>query len=146
MNSKAQSADRPIHLVLVGIPIALLIATIAFELAHLETGNAVFYRAAMIANIAGVVAAVLAVIPAATGVKHAVLNSLTVALFALSAVMLVRSYGTGELYVHLPIALGMLGLVAMTYAGTLGYALPNRVRAARVSRGYAARNLGTASS
>ncbi len=111
----------------VGIPIVLFIATLVLELAHLETGTAFFYQAAMVATIAGVVMAMVAVVPAATGVKHAVLNSITVALFAISAVLLLRSYSNGELYVHLPLAFGMIGLVAMTYAGALGYALPNRL-------------------
>ena len=142
MNRKAENADRPLHPILVAIPVVLFIATLAFELAHLETGNASFYRAAMFANIAGVVMAVVAVVPAATGVKHAVLNSLTVALFALSAVLLLRSYGNGELYVHLPLAFGMFGLVAMTYAATLGNELPARLTAARSTRRFA-RDLGT---
>lgn len=128
----------------VGIPIALFIATVVFELAHLETGNAFFYQAAMVATIAGVVVAMVAVVPAATGVKHAVLNSITVALFAISGVLLLRSYSTGELYVHLPLAFGMIGLVAMTYAGALGYALPNRLRASSSSPGFASRNFGAA--
>lgn len=144
MNSKARNADRPVHPVVVGIPLALFIATIVFELARLETGNGFFFTAALTANIVGVVMAMLTVIPNATGVKHAVLNSLTVGLFAISAVLLVRSYGTGELYVHLPLAFGMLGLVALAYAGTLGYALPNRLRAADSSRGFSARNFNTA--
>ncbi len=144
MNSKAQIAGHPIHPMLVGIPIVLFIATIVFELAHLETGNASFFHAAMIANIAGVVMAVLAVVPSAIGAKHAVLNSLTIALFAVSAVLLVRSFGTGELYVHLPLAFGMVGIVALTFAAAIGYALPNPLFAARTPRGLAARNLGPA--
>lgn len=141
MKSKAHDADRPIHPLLVGIPIALLVVTIAFELAHLETGNDFYFRAAMVANIVGVLAALIAVVPAATGAKHALLNSLTVSLFASSAALLVRSYYTGELYVHLPLALGMLGIVAMTFAGALGYALPEVLGAARPSRGGLAARL-----
>lgn len=144
MNSKAQFEGHPIHPLLVGIPIVLFIATIAFELAHLETGNATLYHAAMIANIGGVVIALFAVVPSAIGAKHAVLNSLTIALFAISAVLLVRSFGTGELYVHLPLAFGMMGIVALTFAAALGYALPNPLFAARSPRGLAARNFGAA--
>lgn len=140
MTSKAELDDLPIHPLLVSIPIVLFVATLVFEVAHLQTGNAFFYRAAMFANIVGVVSAVFVVIPGATGVKHSVLNSITVSLFAASAVLLVRSYGTGELYVHLPLAFGMLGIVALTYAGAL-YALPNRLLAALPSRRIATRTL-----
>jgi hypothetical protein len=90
------------------------------------------------------VMAFVAVVPGAVGIKHAIFNSLTVALFAVSAVLLLRSYNNGELYVHLPLAFGMIGLVAMTYAGFLGYALPNRLRAGDSSRALPVRKLGTA--
>ncbi|MBA3457779.1 MAG: hypothetical protein H0T42_32150 [Deltaproteobacteria bacterium] len=142
MKRNERDPGQPIHPVLLGAPLALFVATIALQLALLQTGNTFYFRAAMIANITGVVIAMIAVIPNATGVKHAVANSLTVALFAASSVLLLRSYSTGDLYVHLPLALGMIGIVAMASAATLGYALPDVLRSTRSSRALARRNLG----
>src|SRR5215217_4229015 len=101
MNHKAPIVGRPLHPVLVAFPITLFVATIALELAHIGTQDAFYYRAAMIANITGVLAALLAVIPGAvdlfslpnrsrariTGDRHALLMMLTTLLFAISAVV-----------------------------------------------------------
>lgn len=47
---------------LVGFPIALFAATIGLELAYIGTQDVFYFRAAMVANIAGVIAALAAVI------------------------------------------------------------------------------------
>lgn len=157
MSNKAPSAGRPIHPMLVGFPIVLFVGTIGLELAHVGTQNAFYFRTAMFANIAGVMMALLAVIPAAidlaalpagseqraTAVKHAVLNALTVAVFTISAMLLVRGYIAGTPDAHLPIALGMIGIVAMTYAGALGYALARNLHV-RTRPSFAPRTFGTA--
>jgi uncharacterized membrane protein len=142
MNSKARIAGHSIHPTLVGFPIALFTVTIGLELAHIGTQDAFYYRAAMIANVGGVMMALLAAIPGAmdlfalpkgsparaSGEKHALLNLLTTALFAVSGGMLYRGW-TGHvvdvslLDAHIPLAIGMVGFVAMAYAALLGYAL-----------------------
>jgi len=136
---------------LVGFPIALFTATIALELAQIGTHDAFYDRAAMVANIAGVVMALLAMIPGAidlvalpahsparaTGIKHAAFNLLTVAVFAISAVLLVRGFDS-----HIPLAFGMIGIVTMAYAGALGYALVHA--APRSRRALPARHFGAA--
>ena len=95
MYAKARIVGHPM---LVVFPIALFSMTIAAELVHIGTGDLFYFRAAMVANAAGVVMALVAAIPGAldlfslprssaaraTGLKHAVLNVLTIALFSVS--------------------------------------------------------------
>jgi len=143
MNRTANLGGRPIHPMLVGLPIALFAATIVLELAHIGTHDAFYYRAAMVANIAGVLTALFAAIPGAidlfslspgsparaTGIRHALLDLSKVALFAISGVLLFRGWTGRELAAldaHIPVAFGMIGIVSMTYAMALGYVLPRR--------------------
>lgn len=144
MNSKGPFAGRPVHPLLVAFPIALFVATIGLELAHIGTRDAFYFRAAMIANITGVFAALLAVIPGAVELfslpnrsrerlvanKHALLMMLTTVLFTVSAVVLYRSWSGRELVngeylldATIPLAFDMIGFVTMAAAGALGYAL-----------------------
>src|SRR3954464_4738146 len=106
MYSKARIAGHPIHPMLVGFPIALFTATIGLELAHIGTQDAFFYRAAMMANIAGLVMGALAAVPGPSdpwrlppqsrardlATQHALYNLLTLALFGVSGTMLVLGW------------------------------------------------------
>ncbi len=142
MYPKARIARHPIHPVLVAFPIALFTATLAAELAHVGTGDAFYFRAAMVANVTGVVMALLAAIPGAidlfalprgstaraAGMKHAALNLFTVALFAISGAILYHDWttklmvnGRYVLDAHVPLAFDVVGLVSMVAAGTLGW-------------------------
>lgn len=144
MYSKARIAGHAIHPMLVGFPIALFAATIGLELAYIGTHDIFYFRAAMVANIAGVIGALAAVVPGAIdyfalpaqsrarGVakQHALFNVLTVALFAASAVLLHRGWsgrrmveGVYVLDATIPLAIGTLGFVAMVSAAMLGWAL-----------------------
>jgi uncharacterized membrane protein len=144
MYSKARIAGHAIHPMLVGFPIALFSATIGLELAYIGTQDAFYFRAALVANIAGIVGALAAMIPGAIdffalpaqsrarGVarQHALFNLLTVGLFALSAALLYRGWsgrtmvdGVYALDATLPLAAGTIGFVSMVCAGMLGWAL-----------------------
>jgi len=144
MLSKARIAGHPIHPMLVGFPIALFTATIALELAHLGTGDAFFYRGAMMANIAGVVMALLAAIPGAIdryvlpnksrakdlANQHALFNLLAIGVYAVSAVMLYLGWrdrvmidGRYALDVTIPLAFDFVGFVSIVAAGMLGWSL-----------------------
>ena len=144
MLSKARIAGHPIHPMLVSFPIALFTATIALELAHIGTQDAFYFRAAMIANVAGVVMAVFAALPGLVDRsavpkesrarvlvnQHATFNLLTVGLYAASAVMLYLRWnnkmmvdGAYALDAHIPLAISMIGFVSMVSAGMLGWTL-----------------------
>src|SRR5678815_3431593 len=103
MYSKARVAGHPMHPMLVAFPIAFYTATVATLLAYIGTLEAFWYRVAMVANIAGIVTAVIAAIPGAidllalprqsraraTGLKHAGFNLIATLLFAVTAVVAV---------------------------------------------------------
>jgi uncharacterized membrane protein len=144
MYSKARIAGHPIHPMLVAFPIAFYTATVATLLAYVGTHESFWFRVAMVANIAGIITAVVAVIPGAidlfalpqgsraraTGLKHAGFNLLATGLFVISAVLLYRSWThrvmvDGE-YIFdatIPLAMAVIAWVSMIIAGSLGWAL-----------------------
>jgi uncharacterized membrane protein len=143
--SKASIAGHPIHPMLIAFPVALYTATVVTLLAFVGTADPFWYRAALYANIAGVVMAAVAVIPGlidlislprdsrarATGIRHAAFNVLALVLFVISAVLLYRNAGndlalrtrTYDLDVTAPLALSILGLLSTLAAGWLGWTL-----------------------
>jgi uncharacterized membrane protein len=164
MYSKARIAGHPIHPMIVGFPIAFYTATVATLLAYVGTHEAFWYRVAMIANIAGIVTALVAVIPGAidlfalpagsraraTGLKHAGFNLIATGLFVVTAMLLYRSW-THRMMVNgeylfeatIPLAMSVVAWVSMVIAGSLGWTLvqthhvgvkPAFIRADRPSR------------
>lgn len=144
MYSKARIAGHAIHPMLVGFPIALFTATIGLELAYIGTQDSFYFRAAMVANIAGVIAALAAVIPGAIDMfalpkesrargvarQHALFNVLTVGLFIASGALLYSNWsdrtmvnGAYALDATIPLAIDTIGLVSMVIAGMLGWTL-----------------------
>jgi len=144
MNSKARVAGRAVHPMFVGFPMALFVATVGLELAYTGSHDLFYVRAAMVANIAGVLAALVAIIPGAIdylaspqqsrakrlATAHALLDIVTVGLFTVSAVVLFRDYtgremveGADVLDATIPLALGVIGIVSLVSAAMLGYAL-----------------------
>lgn len=144
MYSKARVAGHPMHPMLVGFPIAFYTATVATLLAYIGTLEAFWYRVAMVSNIAGIVTAVIAAIPGAidllalprtsraraAGLKHAGFNLLATGLFAVTAVVVYRTWShrmmvDGE-YVFdatIPLAMSVVAWVSMVIAGSLGWTL-----------------------
>jgi uncharacterized membrane protein len=144
MYSKARVAGHPIHPMLVAFPIAFYTATVALLLAYVGTREAFWYRVAMIANLAGIVTAVIAVIPGAidlfslpassraraAGLKHAGFNLLATGLYAVTAFLLYRSWNhrvmiDGEYLFDatIPLAMSVVAWVSMVIAGSLGWTL-----------------------
>lgn len=164
MYSKARLAGHPIHPMIVGFPIAFYTATVATLLAYVGTQEAFWFRVAMVANIAGIVTALIAVIPGAidlfalpresraraAGLKHAGFNLVSTGLYAVTALLLYRSW-TNRMMVDgeylfeatIPLAMGVVAWVSMIIAGSLGWTLvqthhvgikPALIRADRPSR------------
>ena len=139
MHSKAQIGGHPIHPMLVALPIGMFVGTVGALLAHLATGDVFYYRAAMIANIVGVVGALIAAVPGAidlfhlpkgsparaTAGKHASVALLTVGLFSTSAAILYRNWHDHPelLSVTVPLAISVAGLLALLIVGMLGWTL-----------------------
>jgi uncharacterized membrane protein len=132
------------HPMLVAFPIAFYTATVATLLAYIGTLEAFWYRVAMVSNIAGIVTAVIAAIPGAidllalprtsrarvAGLKHAGFNLLATGLFAVTALVVYRTWNhrmmvDGE-YVFdatIPLAMSVVAWVSMVIAGSLGWTL-----------------------
>jgi len=144
MYSKAQIAGHPIHPMLVAFPIAFYTSTVGTLLAYVGTHEAFWFRVAMVANLAGIITAAIAVIPGAidlwslpatsrarrTGLKHAGFNALATGLFAVTAVLLYRSWthrvmidGTYVFDATIPLAMSVIAWISMMIAGSLGWTL-----------------------
>lgn len=131
---------------LVAFPVALYVATVVSLFTHIATDDPFWFRAALWANIAGVVMAavaavfglidLVAAVPAksrarVTGVRHAAFNVLALILFTASAITLYRNAssqfapapGVYELNVAAPLVLSILGLLSTGAAGWLGWTL-----------------------
>ena len=145
MYSKARIAGHPIHPMLIAFPVALYVATTVALFIHVGTHDVFWFRTALYCNIAGVVMAAVAAVPGlidlvslpsrsrarVTGLRHAAFNVLSLALFAISGVMLYRSSGWSlvpaeghyDLNVGGPLVLSVLGILSTVTAGWLGWTL-----------------------
>lgn len=144
MRTRARIAGHPLHPMLIAFPVALYVTTLVTLLVHVATGEPFWYRAAMWANIAAVVMAVVAAIPGvidllglprrsrarSTGIRHAAFNVLALVLFVVSAVILWSNAGGeaavapgAELDVAAPLVLSILGVLSTLAAGWLGWTL-----------------------
>lgn len=144
MYSKARVAGHAMHPMLVAFPIAFYTATVATLLAYVGTLEVFWYRVAMVANVAGVVTAVIAALPGAidllalprqsraraVGLRHAGFNLLATALFSVTAVVVVRTWshramvdGAYAFDATIPLALSVVAWVSMVIAGSLGWRL-----------------------
>jgi uncharacterized membrane protein len=144
MYSKARVAGHALHPMVNVFPIALYTSTVAALLVYLAARDIFYYRAALIACVAGLAMAILAAIPGAIdrfalprdsraraiAIEHASFAILTNGLFALCAVLLWRGWSTrmmvdGEYALHAaaPLAVGMVGMVGMVIARSLGWTL-----------------------
>ena len=164
MYSKARISGHAAHAMVVVFPIALFTSTVAMLLAYVRTRDAFYFRGAMIADIAGVITALIAMVPGAIDLlalpsgsrarelayRHAWGALLVTSVFAAAGGLLYRGW-TGRLMVSgrwaldptLPLALAVLGLVVLIGAATAGWTLvqthhvgikPARVHADRPSR------------
>lgn len=141
---KARGAGHPLHPMLVAFPLAFYTATVATLMVYIGTREVFWYRFAMVATLAGIATAVIAAIPGAidlcslprasrawaAGFKHAAFHLLATGLFALTAVVLYRTWTqrtmvAGEYLFDatIPLALSVVAWLAMVIAGSLGWTL-----------------------
>lgn len=145
MYTKARIAGHPLHPMLIAFPVALYVVTVVSLIVHASTQDIFWYRAALWANVGGVVMAAVAAVPGlidllglprrsrprSTAIRHAAFNVLALVLFATSAVMLWRNAGRTfnpangayELDITAPLALSILGVLSTLAAGWLGWTL-----------------------
>lgn len=139
MRSKAQIAGHPIHPMLVAFPIAFYTATLISFLIYRSNLDPFWFRMGFIANVAGVVCAVLAAIPGLidyttaipketaakkTATTHMILNVSSLLLFALN---LWLQYARWDQYEAPPLTnvviLPALGFLCTLGAGYFGWNL-----------------------
>jgi uncharacterized membrane protein len=136
MYSKAKIAGHPIHPMLIPFPIAFYTSTFLALVVHRATGDAFWYRAAIVANTAGVIMAVIAAIPgvidyvsgiprgshaSATGRNHALLNTAALLLFAINLGYIWDEWNEPVTHSGPAIVLSVLGLLATVGAGFFGW-------------------------
>ena len=145
MRSKAAISDHPIHPALIAFPVAFYTATVIALAIFQATDDLFWFRVGLVANIAGVVMAVVAAIPGAidlftavpagsparsTGLRHAALNLVALVLFAIGAILLWSEWrsdavlaGERPLEATTALVLTAIGLATTMVAGTLGWKL-----------------------
>jgi len=141
--SKAQIGGHPIHPMLVGFPIAFYTAGVAGLLVYAGTHDLFWFKASMVALFVGVAMALVAAVfgfvdlffgvprdtaARKTGVKHMVINVVSVAVFAGAALMMYSAWrgkpplpDHPELSYLAPLGLGIIGLLMTVVAGVLGW-------------------------
>ena len=147
MYSKARIAGHPTHPMVVVFPIALFTSTVALLLAYIGTSDSFYYRAAMLASLAGVITALIAMIPGTIDLlalpkpsrarelahRHASGALGVTGVYALVGGLLYRGWtgrvmvdGRWNLDATIPLALSVLGLVLLVSAAMAGWALVQR--------------------
>jgi uncharacterized membrane protein len=164
MYSKARIAGHAAHAMVVVFPLAFFAGTVALLLAYVGTRDAFYYRAALVADLAGVVTALVAMLPGSIdlyalprpsrarerAMRHASGALLVTGVFGVVGALLYRGWagrvmvnGRWDLDATLPLALAVIGLVVLVGAATAGWALvqthhvgikPARIHAYRPSR------------
>ncbi len=140
MESNARIGKHPIHPATVVLPIALYTMTVGALVAAVGSEDAFWYHFALVTDLVGVATALIASLPGAIdlvtlklrpavrtiGIGHAALNVSATLMFAISGLLLYRGWThreSFELEAAIPLAVAVVGFVAMVSAVMLGYAL-----------------------
>jgi len=138
MYSKVKIFGHPIHPMVVAYPIALYTSTFVALLLYQITGDALWFRVGLIANIAGVVMALVAAVPGfldwalgipggtrakGAGLTHMLLNVSALIVFALNALMLAGQWAVTQPSAGIGVILALVGLVLTVGAGFFGWTL-----------------------
>ncbi len=138
MQSKLKIFGHPVHPMLVAFPIAFYAATFAAYIAYQVTADIFWFRVGFVANVAGVVMAVIAAIPGLidwakaipndsqakqTGLIHMVLNTLSLLVFAVAAVINYNKWYESLPNLGSTLLLTGLGVISTLAAGFYGWTL-----------------------
>jgi len=137
------TTPRTVHPALIAFPIALYGATVIALLLHAVTGANGLYHVALYANVAGGVAALVALVPGyvdaanapafsstrETGLRHTAFNGLALLFFVASAAVIWKNGATNQaLGDVVPLLLGVVGLASIGVAGWYGKMMANAER------------------
>lgn len=137
MRSKITILGHPIHPMLIAYPIAFYTATLACYIIYAANRDPFFYKAAIAANIAGIIMAGVAAIPGVIdwlvgipggttawshGLLHMLLNVAAVVLFIINVILHAGTWNSPT-RVTVGIILSLLGVLCTVAGGFLGWIL-----------------------
>jgi uncharacterized membrane protein len=137
MYSKIKILGHPIHPMLIAFPVAFYTASLASFIAYNSSHDIFWFKVGYVANVAGVIMAVLAAIPGfidwlyipsdsdakKTGVFHLICNVVALLLFAINLWMLKGKWNDTNPDVGAALILTGAGFVITIIAGFLGWTL-----------------------
>jgi uncharacterized membrane protein len=128
------ASKHPVHQLLIALPLAAFALTIAALAGHAKTGDDAWYRGALIADLGGLVVALLATfeglgdaitmprftVERAASLRHAGVSLLGVILFAATATTIFNRYQGRAVGDVLPLVLAGAGFIAIACAAWYG--------------------------
>lgn len=135
MQSKVRLLGHPVHPMIVPFPIAFFTSTLICAIVYLTTKNTFWFRVEFIANCAGLVTAVAAVLPGlidwlvipteseakTTGLKHMVANGFSVGFFGANGAINYVYLHSAQPPAQSGFLLSLFGFLIMLYAGFKGW-------------------------
>ncbi len=135
MQSKVRLLGHPVHPMIVPFPIAFFTATLLCAIVYASTQNVFWFKVEFIANCAGFVMAVVAVLPGlidwisipmqhaakATGMKHMIANGFSVGFFGANAAVNYSYFNAAHPPMQSGVLLCSFGFLIMLYAGFKGW-------------------------
>lgn len=135
--SKVKVLDHPVHPMLVAFPITLFTTTLVAFVVYAVGGETLWFRIGYWANVAGVIAALVAAVPGfidwlnipnhiaakRVGLVHMVLNLVVVAIFAIN--LAIQGDRVDEVMpsATLAVLLSAVGVVTLLVSGYFGWSL-----------------------
>ena len=137
MYSKIKILGHPIHPMLIAFPVAFYTGSLASFIAYNSNNDIFWFKAGYVANVAGVIMALVAAIPGfidwlyipsdskakKTGVFHLICNVVALLLFAINLWMLKGEWNDTNPGVGAALILTGAGFVITIIAGFLGWTL-----------------------
>jgi uncharacterized membrane protein len=137
MYSKVKIAGHPIHPMLIAFPVAFYTSTVVCYIVYSSNENPFWFKVGVVANIAGVVMAVVAALPGfidwlyipkdsrakKTGLFHMLCNVLALICFAIVAFTECKKWDDASPTLGPAIPLTVLGFLLTLVAGFLGWTL-----------------------
>jgi len=138
MYSKIKLLGHPLHPMLVAYPIAFYTSTFLAYLVYVVGGDPFWFRVGVVANVAGVIMAVVTAIPGfldwflgipndsapkRTGLTHMLLNVVALVLFAIAALLTSGQFNAAHPDGGLATLLALAGVVCTVGAGFFGWTL-----------------------
>lgn len=138
MESKVKIFGHPVHPMLVAFPVAFYVSTFALYLTYQNTGDMLWFKFGVVANMAAVITAAVAAVPGfidwlvaipdsshakRTGLIHMAFNVITLVLFTIAAVINYRKWNFNSPDLGATLLLSGIGVLTVVAAGFFGWTL-----------------------